>query len=139
MILTPAQQSYRARLTAESADPDATGTAPVGTGGTGRVVRLPVRLRVALAAVELPMIRPDADEAADFVGAAFRECDACAECHLCERSGDGWNEPRTAECTWSASRHDIEDCRAFDAADYDAEAWGRVADAVCELHSREVA
>ncbi len=121
-------------------DPDATGTVPVGTGGTGRLLRFPVRLRIAPAAVEQPMIRPDADEAAAFVertAATTRFDDApCADCPLYAWSRDD----RAYSCTWGEShRHAIEDCAGFDAHDYDAEAWARIADGVCDVQPAQVA
>lgn len=143
MPLTPAQQSYRQRLTAESGaltDPDATGCAPVGTGGAGRVMRFPLRLRIAPAAVALPMIAPTPDEAADAVDRVRAGCRfddmPCGGCALYQWSRDD----QASRCTWGERpEHRVEDCDGFDADRFDMLAWHRITADVCAVQPREVA
>ncbi len=142
MILTPAQQSYRQRLTAESgalADPDATGALPIGIGGTGRLIRFPIRLRVALASVALPVIAPTPDEAADAVDRVRAACRfddmPCGGCALNKWSRDD----QATYCAWDAAEHRPEDCDGYSADRFDMMAWHRITADVCAVQPREVA
>ncbi len=121
-----------------TADPDALGVAAAPTP-TARVIRFPVRLRVALASIALPVIAPTDDEAAaevERVRAACRFNDLpCGNCALCKWSRDD----QATYCAWEQGKHRPEECAGFSADRFDMMAWHRITNAVEAVRQGEVA
>lgn len=57
---------------------------------------------------------PTLEQQLDIVEAVRADGRACRDCDYCERSGDGWHEPRTADCRVLAGDAAPSECEGYD-------------------------